>query len=118
MPDMTMEPDCTCNTCEIAACGAGRRSPCRASGVDTARGFSVRCPAIQRLADGGRPPRAAADLVDGYRLAAMAVDIETGQLARRTRRISDRLRLRRRLWRRRSRAVKRGPNAATPLPVA
>jgi hypothetical protein len=38
-----------------------------------------------------------------YRLASIAVDIGTEALARQTRRISDELRLRRRLWRRRRR---------------
>ena len=35
-----------------------------------------------------------------YRLASVAVDIEKDLLGRRTRRVSDILRLRRRLWRR------------------
>ena len=53
-----------------------------------------------------------------YRLASIAVDIETGLLGRRSRRVSDVLRLRRRLWRRWSRVRVRhldsatGPNAA------
>jgi hypothetical protein len=38
-----------------------------------------------------------------YRLAAIAVEIGTDELAKQTRRISDELRLRRRLWRRRRR---------------
>jgi hypothetical protein len=52
-----------------------------------------------------------------YRLASIAVDIETDLLGRRSRRVSDLLRLRRRLWRRWSRVVRHldsatGPNAA------
>lgn len=38
-----------------------------------------------------------------YRLASIAVDLETDLLSRRSRRISDILRIRRRLWRRRYR---------------
>ncbi|NEV00326.1 hypothetical protein [Bradyrhizobium uaiense] len=39
-----------------------------------------------------------------YRLASIAVEIGTDELARQTRRISDELRIRRRLWRRRRRS--------------
>lgn len=39
-----------------------------------------------------------------YRLASIAVEIETDELARQKRRISNELRLRRRLWRRRMRS--------------
>jgi hypothetical protein len=39
-----------------------------------------------------------------YRLASIAVEIGTDELARRTRRVSDELRLRQRLWRRQKRA--------------
>ncbi|MEY9417972.1 hypothetical protein ABIF69_004414 [Bradyrhizobium japonicum] len=38
-----------------------------------------------------------------YRLASIAIDIGTEELTRQTRRISDELRMRRRLWRRRKR---------------
>jgi len=40
-----------------------------------------------------------------YRLASIALEIETDELARRSRRIANRLRLRQRLWRRRGRVA-------------
>ncbi|MDA9409846.1 hypothetical protein XH98_36650 [Bradyrhizobium sp. CCBAU 51745] len=43
-----------------------------------------------------------------YRLASIAVDLEMDLLVRRARRVSDKLRLRRRLWRRRHRPAIRG----------
>jgi len=46
-----------------------------------------------------------------YRLASVAVEIGTDELARLTRRVSDELRLRRRLWRRQRRARARGVDA-------
>jgi len=44
---------------------------------------------------------------DRYRLASIAVDIEVNDLRRRIRRVSARLRLRQRLWRRRTRGAQR-----------
>jgi hypothetical protein len=75
--------------------------------VDAATRLAIGHPSIPRGADGGRPAVSADDvirLIGGiYRLASVAVDIEADELAQCSRRISDRLRLRRRLWRRRAR---------------
>jgi hypothetical protein len=93
----------------------------RAVCVDAATRLAIGSPSIPRSADGSRPAVSADDvirLIGGmYRLASVAVDIEADELVRRTRRASDRLHLRRRLWRRRSRsrlpehAADRTPNS-------
>lgn len=76
--------------------------------VDAATKLTIGSPPIPRASDGGRPAVSADDvlrLIGGmYRLASVAVDIEAEELARRTRRVSDLLRLRGRLWRRRHRS--------------
>jgi hypothetical protein len=80
------------------------KSAYRAVCVDAATRLTIGSPSIPRGANGGRPSIAAADIIGmigGYRLASAAVDIETDQLAGRTRRLSSRLRLRRNLRRRR-----------------
>jgi hypothetical protein len=81
--------------------GAAYQAVC----VDAATRLSIASPAIPRGPDGGRPAVTADDvlrLIGGvYRLALVAVDIEADELARRTRRVSDQLRPRGRLWRRR-----------------
>jgi hypothetical protein len=77
----------------------------RAVCVDAATRLTIGSPSIPRGPDGGRPSISAADvigMIGGYRLASVAVDIETDQLAGQTRRISGRLRLRRTLSRRRN----------------
>src|ERR1700722_18183212 len=76
-------------------CGIG--SKC----VDAGTRLTIGCPTIPRGPDGSRPEISAVDVVvriGGYRLASAAVDIEGGELVRRTRRISHKLRSRRRLW--------------------
>lgn len=74
--------------------------------VDAATRLAIGSPSIPRGPNGSRPSVSADDvirLIGGmYRLASVAVDIEADELRRRTRRISDQLRLRRRLWRPRS----------------
>jgi hypothetical protein len=77
----------------------------RAVCVDAATRLTIGSPSIPRGPNGGRPSISAADvigMIGGYRLAAAAVDIETDQLAGRTRRISNRLRSRRSVRRGRS----------------
>jgi hypothetical protein len=67
--------------------------------VDAATRLTIGSPTIPRASDGRRPVITADDvlrLIGGvYRLASVAVDIEADELARRTRRVSSRLRLRR-----------------------
>lgn len=69
--------------------------------VDAATRLAIGSPSIPRGNDGRRPAVSADDvirLVGGmYRLASIAVEIEGDDLARRTRRVSSQLRLRRRL---------------------
>ncbi len=76
--------------------------------IDAATRLTIGSPAVSRAPDGGRPVVTVDDvlrLIGGmYRLASVAVDIEADELARRTRRVSDQLRLRGRLWRRRRRS--------------
>jgi len=77
----------------------------RAVCVDAATRWTIGCPSIPREPNGARPAISAADvigMIGGYRLASAAVDIEADELASRIRRMSGELRLRRRLWRRRS----------------
>jgi hypothetical protein len=83
-------------------------SPARAVCTDAASGLVIGSPPIS---PGGidHPHDIDADEVirkigGTYRLASIAVEIGTDELARQTSRISDELRLRRRLWRRRKRA--------------
>jgi hypothetical protein len=84
--------------------GAAYQAVC----VDTATRLTIGSPTIPQAPDGGQPVTTADDvlrLIGGvYRLASVAVDIEADELARRTRRVSDQLRLRGRLWRRRHRS--------------
>jgi hypothetical protein len=68
--------------------------------VDAATRLTIGSPSIQRDPNGGRPSTSAADvitLIGSYRLASAAVDFEADELATRSRRISSRLRSRRRL---------------------
>jgi hypothetical protein len=74
---------------------------------DAATGFIIGCSTVPS-APNKDPSTISADdvlrMIGGtYRLASIAVEIEIDELARRSRRISDQLRSRRRLWRRRSR---------------
>jgi hypothetical protein len=67
--------------------------------VDAATRLTIGGPSFQRDSDGARPSISAADvigLIGSYRLASAAVDLEADELADRSRRISGRLRSRRR----------------------
>jgi hypothetical protein len=78
-----------------------RREAYQAVCVDAGTRLTIGCPTVPRGPDGSRPEISAVDVVvriGGYRLASAAVDIEGGELVRRTRRISHKLRSRRRLW--------------------
>jgi hypothetical protein len=82
----------------------------RAVCLDAATRLTIGCPSIPRQPNGARPVVSATDvigMIGGYRLASAAVDMETGELADRMRRMSGELRLRRRLGRR-SRGPARG----------
>jgi hypothetical protein len=68
--------------------------------VDAATRLTIGSPSLQRGSDGARPQVSAADviaMIGRYRLASAAVDLETDELADRSRRISSQLRSRRRL---------------------
>jgi hypothetical protein len=84
-------------------------SPARAVCTDTASGLIIGSPSILPDCRDGQQALNAGQVIQriggGYRLASVAVDIGTEELARQTRRISDELRLRRRLWRRRRRRI-------------
>ena len=67
--------------------------------LDAATRLTIASPSLQRNSDGARPQISAADvigLIGSYRLASAAVDLEADELADRSRRISSRLRSRRR----------------------
>jgi len=97
----TADRDCTI---VIRPKGAAYQAVC----VDSATRLTIGSPDISRAPGGGRPVVTADDalrLIGGmYRLASVAVDIEADELAQRSRRVSDKLRLRGRLWRRRRRS--------------
>jgi hypothetical protein len=82
-------------------------SPYQAICTDAATGITIGCSSIPDTPDIGPPTISAAEVIrmigGAYRLASIALEIEADELARRSRRISDQLRSRRRLWRRRSR---------------
>ena len=92
--------------CEIAFPGsADPASPARVICTDSETGLIIGSPSIvPDRWDGQRDLNAEhviAKIGGTYRLASIAVEIGTDELARLTRRVSDELRLRRRLWRRR-----------------
>jgi hypothetical protein len=94
--------------CSIALSeSADRTAPARAICTDADTGLIIGSPSIPPGRRDGQldvDPEEVIRLIGGtYRLAAIAVEIGTDELARQTRRISDELRLRRRLWRRRTR---------------
>lgn len=98
-------------TCEITVAEPRESSsPYRAICTDVDTGFTIGSACIARGPDGERPTISAADVIasigGGYRLASIAVDIEVEELDRRIRRVSERLRLRQRLWRRRTRITR------------
>jgi hypothetical protein len=95
--------------CEIVIFDPEQRSsPYRAICTDAATGITIGCASIPCVPYDGQPATLAPHVIKmvggGYRLVSIAIDIEADELSRRTRRISGRLRLRQRLWRRRSRA--------------
>lgn len=102
--------------CEIMAVEpVDPASPARAICTDFASGLIIGSPPIS---PGGmdRPHDINTDEImrkigGTYRLASIAVEIGTEELMRQTRRISDELRMRRRLWRRRKRARSGRPDA-------
>ena len=77
----------------------------RAMCTDAETGLIIGSPSIALdRRDGDITPEEVIWMIGGtYRLAAVAIDIGTEELARQTRQISDAVRLRRRLWRRRKR---------------
>ena len=73
--------------------------------TDVETGLIIGCPTIApNRRNGEISPEEVIRMIGGtYRLASIAVDIGTGELARQTRLVSDELRKRRRLRRRRRR---------------
>jgi hypothetical protein len=68
--------------------------------LDAATRRTIGSPSVRRDSNGARPQVSAADIIGmigSYRLASAAVDFEADELADRSRRISSRLRSRRRL---------------------
>jgi hypothetical protein len=78
-------------------------APSRAICTDTASGLIIGSPSISPGRDDIDADEVIRMIGGTYRLASIAVEIGTDELARQTRRISDELRLRRRLWRRKRR---------------
>jgi hypothetical protein len=99
--------------CEIAVVeSADPASPARAICTDSETGLIIGSPSILPDRRDGRHGLDAEDVIaklgGTYRLASIAVEIGTEELARLTRRVADELRLRRRLWRRQRLARTRG----------
>jgi hypothetical protein len=94
--------------CEITISSEELGSPYRAICTDAATGIIIGCSSIPSAPNKDPSTISAEDvlrMIGGtYRLASIAIEIEIDELARRSRRISDQLRSRRRLWRRRSRS--------------
>lgn len=109
--------------CEIAYLEpADPASPPRAICTDAASGLIIGSPSILPDRRDGQQDLNAEVVIEKiggtYRLASIAVEIGTDELARLTRRVSDELRLRRRLWRRQRRArARRLDSCATQAPV-
>ncbi|MET4445939.1 hypothetical protein ABIB75_004221 [Bradyrhizobium sp. GM2.2] len=84
-------------------------TPARAMCTDVGTGLIIGSPSVGAdPREGDITPEEVIRLIGGtYRLAAIAIDIGTEELASQTRRISDELRMRRRLWRRRRKASRR-----------
>jgi hypothetical protein len=98
-------------TCEITVAEPQEpNSPYRAICTDVDTGVTIGSARIARGREGEQPTISATDVIatigGGYRLASIAVDIEVEELDRRIRRVSERLRLRQRLWRRRTRITR------------
>lgn len=94
--------------CEIAI-SSEELGSYRAICTDSATGIIIGCSSIPNAPNEGPSTISAEDvlrMIGGtYRLASIAIEIEIDELARRSRRISDQLRSRRRLWRRRRRVL-------------
>ena len=99
--------DCEIEVIEPANPDASARAMC----TDAATGLVIGSPSIspgRREGQQDLDPDEVIRLIGGtYRLASIAVEIGTEELARQTCRMSDELRLRRRLWRRRKRQSSR-----------
>ena len=77
-----------------------QRAAYQALCIDAATRLTIACPPIPRGSDGSLPTISATDImgmIGEYRLVSTAVDIEALELAQRSRRISNRLRLHGRL---------------------
>ena len=98
--------------CEIALLEpTDPASPARAMCTDAASGLIIGSPSILPDCRDGQQDLNADEVIEKiggtYRLASIAVEIGTEELARLNRRVSDELRLRRRLWRRQRRMQRR-----------
>ena len=97
-------------------------APARALCVDAESGRIIGSPSIAPNRENGQHDVNAGEVIRSlggtYRLASIALEIETEQLARQTRRMSDELRMRRRLWRRQQRARTRRSDTCGPRPPA
>jgi hypothetical protein len=94
--------------CEITIVpSADPTAPARAICTDATTGLIIGSPSISPGCEDDQQDINGEDVIrmvgGTYRLASIAVDIATDELARQTRRMSDELRRRRRLWRRRTR---------------
>jgi hypothetical protein len=100
--------------CDIAVVEpADPASPARVICTDAETGLIIGSPSILPGRRDGQQDVNAEEVIQriggGYRLSSIAVEIGTEALARQSRRISDELRLRRRLWRRRRRIASTAP---------
>jgi hypothetical protein len=108
VPLRVSAPQSPYRDCEIAVVEpANPAAPERAMCTDAASGLIIGSPSISPGRKDGQQDINAEEIIrmigGTYRLASIAVEIATDELERRTRRISDELRLRQRLWRRRKR---------------
>ncbi|MFB9267559.1 hypothetical protein ACFFWD_31205 [Bradyrhizobium erythrophlei] len=108
VPLRVTAPQSPYRDCDIAMLeAADPAAPARAMCIDAETGLIIGSPSLapghrdsQRIVNADEVIR----LIGGtYRLASIAVEIGTNDLAKQSRRISDELRLRPRLWRRKRR---------------
>jgi len=116
-------PDLDRLRCEIVVInGRDPQSLYRATCTDAETGVVLGSRLLPAGPRGGAPAVTLGDVVEliggGYRCASVAVDIEVENLSRQTRRVGDILRTRRRLWRRRSRPVRRAVALESQLEAA
>jgi hypothetical protein len=109
--------------CDIAVVApVDAAAPARVICTDAETGLIIGSPSIPPDRRDGQQVVNTEDVIQRiggtYRLASIAVEIGTEELARRTRAISDELRVRRRLWRRRKRARTRRLDACRSQPLA